>query len=128
MLNMTDVVTSAARRGHDLVCPDTSTCTGPSNEELMVAAAIVSAALPSIFADLTRDAVSVSTAMSQGKFLPGPPDATQEGAEELLRRWFHLWRTGDAMPLPGGLHVKTVAFLTVQAVAAGKTVRSPADV
>lgn len=127
---MTDVVTAAAQRGHDLVCTDLAHCSGPTEQELMVAAAIVSAALPQIFADVTHDAVSVTTAMTQGHYQPGEPDATRDGAEELLRRWFHWWREQDYPPvkMPDALHIRTVAFLTAQAVAAGRKVRSAADV
>lgn len=57
----------------------------------------------------------------------GDPDATDVDAEDLLRRWFHWWRTADNVPskLPQGLHVATAAYLTVRAVEAGRKVYGP---
>jgi hypothetical protein len=129
MIDMTTVVQRAAQRSHDLICPEPGDCPGPSERELTAAAAVLASALPTIFTELDRDATSVLHAMSLGKFTPGAPDATSENAEQLLRRWFHWWRTTeDVLVLPDGLPVRTVAYLTAQAVAAGRRVRTAADV
>lgn len=54
-------------------------------------------------------------------------DAELYEAEDLLRAWFHWWRTSDEVPdhLPDGLHVATAAFLTVRAIAKGNRVLGP---
>lgn len=57
----------------------------------------------------------------------GEPDATAIEPEELLRRWFHWWRTADDVPsnLPDGLHVATAAYLSSRAVQAGRKIYGP---
>lgn len=57
----------------------------------------------------------------------GPPDATSRGAEELLRAWFHWFRTNPELPahIPGDLHVATVAFLSARAVRDGRKIYGP---
>lgn len=60
----------------------------------------------------------------------GPPDATSVGAEELLRAWFHWWRTTEdrtAVP-PQGLHVATAAFLAALAVQRGQKIYGPQSI
>lgn len=56
-----------------------------------------------------------------------PTDAMQVPAEELLRRWFHWWRTTQDCPtsLPDGLHITTAAFLAARAVEDGRKIYGP---
>lgn len=58
---------------------------------------------------------------------PGEPDATNVDPEELLRRWFHWWRSSADMPVTpdDGLHVATAAFLAARAVEQGRKVYGP---
>lgn len=59
----------------------------------------------------------------------GPPDATRYGAEELLRAWYHWFRTAPDVPahLPDDLHVATTAFLAARAVQQGRKIYSLRD-
>lgn len=58
---------------------------------------------------------------------PGEPDATNVDPEDLLRRWFHWWRTSADMPATpdDGLHISTAAFLTARAVEDGRKIYGP---
>lgn len=56
-----------------------------------------------------------------------PTDAQQRSAEELLRSWFHWFRTDPAAPahLPNDLHVETVAYLASRASEDGRRIHGP---
>lgn len=56
-----------------------------------------------------------------------PTDAMLRDAEQLLRAWFHWFRTDPDAPahLPGDLHVDTVAFLAARAVEDGRKFYGP---
>lgn len=60
----------------------------------------------------------------------GPPDALSVGAEQLLRAWFHWWRTAEDRPaqMPDGLHVATAAYLAALAVQRGQKIYGPRDI
>lgn len=56
-----------------------------------------------------------------------PTDATEPGAEQLLRAWFHWFCTDPLAPthLPGDLHVQTAAYLAARAVEDGRKFYGP---
>lgn len=58
---------------------------------------------------------------------PVDDDARSTGPEELLRAWFHWWRTTADLPmfLPGDLHIKTAAYLASRAVEDGHKIYGP---
>lgn len=130
MLDIEEIIIDSARRGHRAICDDVESCAGPNEKEVLVAAVVLNSALPELFYSITQEVNAVAKAIEAGQFEKGSPDATDTSAEALLRDWFHWWRTDESAPakMPDGLHVKTVAYLTVQAVEAGRTVRGPADV
>lgn len=59
----------------------------------------------------------------------GPPDATARDAEQLLRAWFHWFRTSHEAPgqITSGLHLDTAAYLTVRALQDGRKIYGPHD-
>lgn len=130
MRDMMSIIRQAAALGHQTTCPNDTECDGLSDQEVFVAGIILNTALPELFFTVSQDLRSAVKAMESGQFDEGEPDATEPTAEELLRAWFHWWRTSDNAPtkMPDSLHIRTVAFLTAQAVADGRTVRGPADV
>lgn len=54
-------------------------------------------------------------------------DATCVGSEELLRAWYHWFRTAADVPahLPENLHVQTAAYLAARAVEDGRKIYGP---
>lgn len=127
-MDLTTTIRQAAELGHRENCPE-ELCTGPTDAELLTAARIVGAVLPDIFDQINRGVTAVVKAAESGHFGAGSLDATATGADELLREWFHWWRTSNTtMAMPGGLHVATVAYLAAQGVQQGRRFHSAADV
>lgn len=129
-MDLSRVIHQAAAQGHRAACSDPEHCPGPTDAELLTAATVVYTALPEIFDQITRGVAAVVKGAESGQYGAGGPDATATGAEELLREWFHWWRTADDAPtkVPGQLHVATVAYLAAQGVSQGRRIRSAADV
>lgn len=130
MLDVPKMVETATLRAHRATCrKNPGDCNGATQTEMMVTAMVVESTLPAILDAISQEFKQVLHAMAAGLPRPGEPDATGESAEELLAEWFRWWRDDITTPaaLPGGLQVRTGAYLTVQAVTAGRTVRRPGD-
>jgi hypothetical protein len=109
-------INRAAHSAHMADCEHGPECPGPTSTELWRAASMLEAAMPDWFADARGELMSM-----------GEHDATRHDAEELLRRWFHWWRTTEHR-LPDDLHITTAAYLAARAVQAGRKLYGPQDV